>query len=142
MSMNLVEAIIKIRQEQGKSDQDIAELLGVDKSLIYKYRKGLVKKISPSTGKKIADILNLKFVEEYGEPHFYQIHDDDPAPPKDAHCQFESIAKQYSDKLGYEATPEGFESFLRECRGQYQTLHNIKRLLSGSQSDEQSSANN
>lgn len=138
--MNLKEAILKIRFELGKSDQEISDLLGVTKPLVFKFRKGTVHSTSPSNAKKIADILGLQYSEENGAPQFIKIPDKESSQPGIS-TNYEEILSRYAETLGYEVSPEGVNLFLRECEGKYRTIHKIRNLLSDNENMGKSEAN-
>jgi len=132
--MNATELIKELRN-QGYSDKDIANKTNISYVQIFTIRKGRTKKPNPSTCKVLADTFGYILKYENNVPHFYPIRDDDPTPPGE---DYGIIAKKYASSLDYDGTPEGLDMFLRECRGKYRTLHNIRKLLSNSEGNEQS----
>lgn len=61
--MNIGEKIKNARLAKGMTQQELGELLGVQKSAIAKYESGRVVNIKRSTLKKISDILGLRPAE-------------------------------------------------------------------------------
>ena len=57
--MNIGEKIKSARLSKGMTQQELGELLGVQKSAIAKYESGRVVNIKRSTLKKISDILEI-----------------------------------------------------------------------------------
>ena len=58
--MNIGEKIKSARLSKGMTQQELGELLGVQKSAIAKYESGRVVNIKRSTLKKISDILGIR----------------------------------------------------------------------------------
>lgn len=58
--MNIGEKIKTARLAKGMTQQELGELLGVQKSAIAKYESGRVVNIKRSTLKKISDILEIR----------------------------------------------------------------------------------
>lgn len=58
--MDIGEKIRTARLEKGMTQQELGELLGVQKSAIAKYENGRVVNIKRSTLKKISDILGIR----------------------------------------------------------------------------------
>jgi transcriptional regulator with XRE-family HTH domain len=61
--MNIGEKIKEARLAKGMTQQELGELLGVQKSAIAKYESGRVVNIKRSTLKKISDILGIRPAE-------------------------------------------------------------------------------
>lgn len=57
--MNVGERIKKARIAKGLTQEELGELLGVQKSAVAKYENGRVVNIKRSTLKKIADVLDI-----------------------------------------------------------------------------------
>lgn len=57
--MNIGEKIRAARQAKGMTQEELGDILGVQKSAIAKYESGRVVNIKRSTLKKISDILNI-----------------------------------------------------------------------------------
>ena len=85
--MDIGEKIKTARLAKGMTQQELGELLGVQKSAIAKYESGRVVNIKRSTLKKISDILGIRPSElifdinekpvETAERHFEMIMDED-----------------------------------------------------------------
>ena len=85
--MDIGEKIKAARLEKGMTQQELGELLGVQKSAIAKYESGRVVNIKRSTLKKISDILGIRPSElifdinnnpvATAERHFEMIMDED-----------------------------------------------------------------
>lgn len=85
--MDIGEKIKTARLAKGMTQQELGELLGVQKSAIAKYESGRVVNIKRSTLKKISDILGIRPSElifdininpvETAERHFEIIMDED-----------------------------------------------------------------
>lgn len=58
--MNIGEKIREARLAKGMTQEELGEILGVQKSAIAKYENGRVVNIKRSNLKKIADVLGLK----------------------------------------------------------------------------------
>lgn len=58
--MNIGEKIREARLAKGMTQEELGEILGVQKSAIAKYENGRVVNIKRSTLKKISDVLGLK----------------------------------------------------------------------------------
>jgi len=138
---NIVKKLIeKIQAEHGLSAGQLAQKIDVTPEGIYRILDGRTKKVRISTITQICKIFNYKLVIENGKPEFYPLQQVQQglSPSLQNNNEFESIIKKYAEPLGYEPTPEGLNQFLRECRGQYQVLHTIKRLLSDISHNEKS----
>ncbi len=57
--MNVGEKIKQARIEKGMTQEELGEILGVQKSAVAKYENGRVVNIKRSTLKKIADVLGI-----------------------------------------------------------------------------------
>jgi transcriptional regulator with XRE-family HTH domain len=84
--MNIGEKIKVARLAKGMTQQELGEILGVQKSAIAKYENGRVVNIKRSTLKKISDILEIRPSElifdvkdpvETAELHFEILMDED-----------------------------------------------------------------
>ena len=85
--MDIGQKIKSARLAKGMTQQELGELLGVQKSAIAKYESGRVVNIKRSTLKKISDILGIRPSElifdantnpkEMAERHFEMIMDED-----------------------------------------------------------------
>jgi transcriptional regulator with XRE-family HTH domain len=130
--MNLNEAINKLRLQKGLSDEEIAYKLGLNKSSVFRLRKGKNKHTSPSTARKIADLIDCDFIEENKELIFTPKTNATPEskilPPEEL-IELDKVVSEFSDELGYKPTAEGLRLFLRECRGQYRKINTIRELL-------------
>lgn len=68
--MNIGAKIKAARQANGMTQEELGEILGVQKSAIAKYESGRVVNIKRSTLKKISDVLHIPpFELIYGEEH-------------------------------------------------------------------------
>lgn len=87
--MNIGEKIKTARLAKGMTQQELGDLLGLQKSAIAKYESGRVVNIKRSTLKKISDILGIRPSElifdinsnpiETAERHFEILMDEDIA---------------------------------------------------------------
>ena len=85
--MNIGEKIKKARLEKGYTQEELGNLLGVQKSAVAKYEKGRVVNIKRSVLAKISQVLDIPPVElvsdiqkkpvEMAERHFEMIMDED-----------------------------------------------------------------
>ncbi len=86
--MNIGEKIKAARLAKGMTQEELGEILGVQKSAVAKYEKGRIVNIKRSTLKKISDVLGIRPSELiYGEieknpaataeRHFEILMDDD-----------------------------------------------------------------
>lgn len=57
--MTIGEKIRKARKEKGMTQEELAELLGIQKSAVAKYENGRVQNIKRSTLKRISAILGI-----------------------------------------------------------------------------------
>ena len=85
--MNIGEKIKKARLEKGYTQEELGNLIGVQKSAVAKYEKGRVVNIKRSVLAKISQVLNIPPVElvsdieekpvETAERHFEILMDED-----------------------------------------------------------------
>ena len=85
--MNIGEKIKKARIEKGYTQEELGNLIGVQKSAVNKYEKGRVVNIKRSVLAKISKVLDIPPVElvsdieekpvEMAERHFEMIMDED-----------------------------------------------------------------
>ena len=85
--MNIGEKIKKARMEKGYTQEELGNLIGVQKSAVNKYEKGRVVNIKRSVLAKISKVLDIPPVElvsdieekpvEMAERHFEMIMDED-----------------------------------------------------------------
>ena len=61
--MNIGEKIKAARLAKGMTQEELGQLLGVQKSAVAKYESGRVVNIKRSTLKKISDVLNIRPAE-------------------------------------------------------------------------------
>lgn len=61
--MNIGEKIKAARLAKGMTQEELGQLLGVQKSAVAKYENGRVVNIKRSTLKKISDVLNIRPAE-------------------------------------------------------------------------------
>ena len=87
--MNIGDKIKKARLEKGYTQEELGNLIGVQKSAVAKYEKGRVVNIKRSVLAKISKVLDIPPVElvsdieekpaEMAERHFEMIMDEDLA---------------------------------------------------------------
>ena len=74
--MTMGERIKALRTQQGLTQEELGEKVGVKKSAIYKYETGLVVNLKRSTIEKLAKALGVK------PTYLMGMTDEDPVPPE------------------------------------------------------------
>ena len=80
--MNIGEKIRAARLEKGLTQEELGEILGVQKSAIAKYENGRIVNIKRSTLKKISDVLGIPPFELVFDASKKPTVDDDELPEK------------------------------------------------------------
>ena len=86
--MNIGEKIKSARLAKGYTQEELGELLGVQKSAIAKYESGRVVNIKRSTLKKISDVLGIRPSELILDEEKNSPSVDELSPKKQALMQF------------------------------------------------------
>lgn len=86
--MNIGEKIKSARLAKGYTQEELGELLGVQKSAIAKYESGRVVNIKRSTLKKISDVLGIRPSELILDEEKNSPSADELSPKKQALMQF------------------------------------------------------